>query len=308
MRTAYLLIALMLFYTASFAQVQGPIIRGRIDQRVIRVEPRNGNNSRVLDTIPQKAKQHFRVDQIKYQRYLSTIVKDSVKVQKASAKDWDDFELTHKKLQTTLTSNPQGNVRDYIDLNKDFVSLKLVERSKEAITAQFSLRQLIFNINLANSILNNPMTSAAEPKLLSAVINNIDTLCLVYIAPYAMRTLSGPSHLSYPKIAFQVLNKNNVEVKNVTCYLVTPKVCRDISCKTCKVSADPCEQHTIASIISEGDYTFDCANPKTLDVAPGVYHLFVVENNKIIDYQWRTFDANDIQASATPKTVKIILR
>ena len=259
----------------------------------------------IADTIPVRARKDFRIDQVRYRNYLATSLNDSVKLKKADAKDWSDYNAALAKLQTTLQQNPFNNVQDYIDGKNDFKSLQLIEQGKVPNTAKICLRQLIFNLNTATTLLGSPMSADVEPKLLSSVIRNIDTLALSYIVPYVTRALSM---MRYPKIVFQVVDKNNVEVKNVNCLLVTPKVCRDISCKSCKATMPPCQELTFAKMVEQRDYSFDCMNPKVLDVAPGVYHVFVVSGNKIIGYQWASFDAGDLMAGTTPKTVKIALQ
>ncbi len=262
------------------------------------------DNRRAIDTIPKHMYKYFTVDNGRYLHYLHTNLNDSVKSVKASAKDWDDFNAAYNKLSQTLKNNPFNHVADYISPNKDYKSIELIDNKFQTNTAKVCLRQLIFNIKLSDLLLNKPLADKTDLQLLSMSITNIDTLCLAYIVPYVGHN-KVMALMRKPKIIFKVFDKTGAELKNANCYLVSPYVCRSLACLSCKNIAAPCEPQTVDKIIGQKDYLFDCANPSVLEIAPGPYHIFIVNNGTIVSYKSWSTDASDFTADFQPKTINL---
>ena len=308
LRIIFSLIAISSFYFTS-AQVRPPAVgaRERITSRSTTLAPaRAVATLRVVDTIPKQMYQYYKIDQLRYRTYINAGLQDSVKLLKATNADWDDFDKAYNRLQQTFKNNPFNNIHDYVNSNSDYKSIGLVDRKFQTNTAKVCLRQLIFNINVSDLLLNKELTDKTDLKLLSMSIKNIDTLCLSYIVPFVTHNLYL---LRYPKIIFKILDKAGTELRTAGCYLVTPKLCRDIACKTCSIFTTPCVTETVNNIIGLRDYVFDCANPSALTIAPGIYHLFIIDNGKIISYKSWSTDANDLMTGAgEAKTINIFLQ
>jgi len=256
----------------------------------------------ITDTIPTRVRKFYTVDNKRYLTYLNTNLEDSVKLLKAGASDWQDFETAYSKLTQTIKNNPFSNVSNYISPDRDFKSIELIDKTFLTNTAKVCLRQLIFNIKLSDVLLNKLLTDKIDLQLLSMSITNIDTLCLAYLVPYVTKSMAL---MKYPKIIFKVFDKDGMELNKAGCYLVSPYVCRSLACLSCKNISTPCELHTVDKIIGQKDYMFDCANPSAIGIAQGPYHIFIVNNGAIIGYKSWSTDANDLSQDFQPKTINL---
>jgi hypothetical protein len=260
------------------------------------------------DTIPLGRYKYFRIDDARYKIYMnSAINKDSVKLLIANDSDWLGYDKAHSDLKKVLAIDPYKNVSNYIDTITDFKEFALLNKKFLPYTAKVCIRQLTFNIKLLTSILNKPLSSQADISIMNAVIANLDVLVKNYIAPVGNVTfLAKYITLFVPNVRIRVFDKDKTELNNVQCYFITRKTCRDVSCATCLPSLDPCDAANIKAIINNPDKLFDCANPNSVNINFGYYHLFIIGKNKILYHEIREFD-NNINFNEDSNEIKIFL-
>jgi hypothetical protein len=244
-----------------------------------------------VDSIPLNARRFYRVDSIRYKKYLQETGRDSVLLIKANSKDWNDFREIRASITQTLKNDSLGNVSSYIDTANDFAELSLLQEEFVPNTARVCLRQLIFTLRQINLLIKKPLTENSDVVLLSAAMKNMDTLLDRYILTFGEPGTVNPQSAD---LRFNVTDKNGKAVTNAICYLLTPKTCRDIACKTCTVSPD-CASDKLRDIIAKNDKAFDCANDVSVPVFFGRYHVFVVSGNKLLSYEMKQVDEHTVR-------------
>jgi hypothetical protein len=246
------------------------------------------------DTIPLNKRMVYVIDDKKYKEYVKRVKNDSVLVPVATKADWADFKNAHTELRNTFTRNPYGNITAYVDTLTDFQSLNLINGTtvpldKKLYPSQLSVRQLTFNIRLANSFLNLPMDRPSDVAMFDMVLTNTEALARQMA--YTMYFIK--SVVIEPPVVFKVYDKNGVLMNDVRCYLVTQNTCRKIACKSCTQTLVSCEIQQVSNIVASKDEVFDCANPTPVKIFLGNYLLFVVKAGTVIYY--RDIDINNIE-------------
>jgi hypothetical protein len=291
-RLSIILSILLILASTSFSQ--RPRGEGR---RVSGREPAADSRKVMIkaDTIPLNKRFVYRLDNAKFKRYQALARKDSTKLQLADTTDWKDFSKIHSKLKATIEKDEHQNVQNYIDTAAELSELQLVNPEFAKFTAKVCLRQLIFNLKLLDQLLNRQLDEEADVELLSMIMQNIDTLITKYILTFGNRELA--KSIISPTVIFKVFDSSGVEITNAKCYLITPKTCRDIVCKSCMPAKLPCEESLIGQIVSKNDKVYDCANPVPVPVYYGRYHIYVVNGNKVLFYEMRQIDQTTIDPS-----------
>lgn len=251
--------------------------------------------ARQKDTIPLGRNKYYKVDDASNLTYMnSSINKDSVKLEKASKTDWEEFAKAYAGLQSILQLNRFDNVVNYIDTSKDFIEMKLLKQDFFPNAAKVCLRQLTFNVQLLNQLLARPLPENTDVQLLSSVMNNIDILVNKYVATKGV-TMTIRNVL-LPNVNIKVFDNNGAELTNAKCYFISFKTCRDIACRSCIPGLDPCADNNINAIINKPDVIFDCTNPVKIKIDYGHYHFFVINNNKIRHYEQMHIDENRLSS------------
>jgi hypothetical protein len=254
------------------------------------------------DTIPLSRNKYFKVDALSKIQYISDgISQDSVRMTKASRADWAEFDLAYNNFRKLFTLNPIKAEGSYIDTSSDLVELNILNPSFLYNTSKISLKQLSFNLQLLTQLLSKNIKDQKDLDLLNSVLKNTEELVNKYIATKG--TVAYVLNTVLPSIKINVVDKTGAPITNAKCYFMSYRTCREIACRSCVPQLQPCDANTINTIISRADLVFDCANPVSVKVNYGRYHLFVIGDNLLRHYEElnideRTASANEIKITA----------
>ena len=303
MRFLYLFI--LLTPASVFGQVNGnkpTIVKPSVNDN-IRVNPQAVNANK--DTISLGKYKYYRADAASKMRYIMEgINEDSMRIIKASKFDWIEFDNAYSDLKKTFSNDGSKNVESYIDTTVDLLELGMLNQNYFYNTSKVALKQLTANIRILNQLLTTPIHEKNGVQVLNMLMQNIDVLVTKFIATkgsvyFILKTV-------LPDIKLTVVDKTGAPVRDVQCYFISYKTCRDIACRTCLPALESCDINTITAITNKADLIVDSNNPVSLRVSYGHYHLFVIGNNKIRHYAQLNIDENSTSTARTNE-IKIVV-
>ena len=296
--TRYFIISLLL---------QLPVFSVAIPQNEVAAKPgfsfSSIERSNAFDSIPLNARRFYRIDSMRYKKYLQESGRDSVSLVRPNPKDWSDFREIRASIARSIKKDSLGNVYNYIDTANDFAELSILNEEFAPNTARVCLRQLIFTLRQIDVLIKKPLTENSDVVLLSSAMRNMDTLLNRYILTFGDQGTINPQAA---QLQFKIMDKNGNAITNAICYLLTPKTCRDIACKSCTIAPD-CAGDKLRDIIAKNDKAFDCANDVTVPVFFGRYHVFVVSGNKVLSYEMKQVDDHTAQ-SGSARVISLTLK
>ncbi len=294
----YFIISLLLYL---------PLISVAIPQNEVTVNRNvsyaSSGKSVFIDSIPLNARKFYRVDSARYKKYLQESARDSVSLVRPNPKDWSDFREIRASINQTLKRDSLGNVYNYIDTANDFAELSILTEEFAPNTARVCLRQLIFTLRQIDVLIKKPLAENSDVVLLSSAMRNMDTLLNRYILTFGDQGTINPQSA---ELQFKVTDKDGKTITNAICYLLTPKTCRDIACKSCTITPD-CVSDKLRDIVAKNDKAFDCANDATIPVFFGRYHVFVVAGNKVVSYEMKQVDDHTAK-SGSARVISLSLK